>query len=207
MSTYTVVMSVTRTRNPRGQGQQLRLDLLRAAADLMAERGSLDAVSLRAVAARAGVSPTAVYRHFDDHHQLLQGALMWCWNEFGRVLDIAVDPDVDPFTQFTDMGRAYARFAAAESGRYGVLMASHRDMGPETLEAAMAVFIKLVDRVGAMLAANDDPRDPFFVATQVFTWIHGIVDICRDADETPFPAADTVLDDLAVRLGLYPGGS
>jgi len=52
---------------------QLHSDLLDAAAELLAEQSSLDKVSLGAVAGRAGVSPTAVYRHFDDHLAVMRG--------------------------------------------------------------------------------------------------------------------------------------
>ncbi|MFV2039432.1 MAG: helix-turn-helix domain-containing protein, partial [Acidimicrobiales bacterium] len=60
-----------RPRSPRGQGKQLRVELLDAAAELMAKHGSLDKVSVRAVAHAVGVSPTAVYRHFDNHTEML----------------------------------------------------------------------------------------------------------------------------------------
>jgi DNA-binding transcriptional regulator YbjK len=49
------VKAVTRERNPRGQGDRLRVDLLEAAVELIAETGSVQGVSLRAAAKRAGV--------------------------------------------------------------------------------------------------------------------------------------------------------
>jgi len=51
---------------------RLRQDLLRAASDLFAE-GGLDAVSVRAVAARVGVSAMTPYRYFADKAELLSG--------------------------------------------------------------------------------------------------------------------------------------
>ncbi|MDH4170148.1 MAG: TetR/AcrR family transcriptional regulator [Acidimicrobiia bacterium] len=197
-------MSVTshRSRNPRGHGDRLREELLEAAARLIAEEGSIDRVSLRAVAGRAGVSPTAVYRHFEDHADLSESAVLFCWNAFDEALEASSDPELDPFTDFRRMGAAYAAFAHDEPGKYQTLFATHNTMGDKVKEASMLVFAKLVDRVAAMLAANHDDRDPFFVATQVHTWIHGIVELCTDADDSPFPPSDVLIDDLAVRLGL-----
>jgi len=199
-------MSVTsqRTRNPRGQGEQLRVELLEAAADLLAEQGSIDRVSLRAVAARAGVSPTAVYRHFDDHGSLLEAAVLYCWDAFDQAIEWSDDPDVEPFVEFRRVGQAYADFAREQPGKYRVLFTTHNTMGDEVQGASLLVFTKLVDRVAAMLAANGDDRDPFFVATQVHTWIHGIVDICSSDDDSPFPAPELLIDELTVCLGLVP---
>lgn len=53
---------------PRGDTRQ---NLLEAAMDVMAEdQSGLAGLSLRAVAKRAGVSPTAFYRHFPDMEEL-----------------------------------------------------------------------------------------------------------------------------------------
>ncbi|MGI9603532.1 MAG: TetR/AcrR family transcriptional regulator [Acidimicrobiales bacterium] len=199
-------MSVTsRPRNPRGQGDQLRVELLEAAADLIAEQGSIDRVSLRAVAARAGVSPTAVYRHFDDHHSLLEAAVLYCWATF----DEAINRDRldDPYVEFRRTGSAYAAFAREQAGKYKVLFTTHNTMGDSVREASLSVFVNLVDRVAAVLEANNDDRDPFFVATEVHTWIHGIVDICLDDETSPFPPSEVLIDDLQLRLGLVPNGS
>ena len=54
---------------------RLHSDLLDAAAELLAEQNPLDKVSLGAVAGRAGVSPTAVYRHFDAPLAVMRRAI------------------------------------------------------------------------------------------------------------------------------------
>ena len=76
---------VRRQRNARGEGERLRIELLEAAADLMATHGDIESISLRAVAREAGVSATAVYRHFDDHHDLLRESVEYCWTNFRQV--------------------------------------------------------------------------------------------------------------------------
>ncbi len=191
-----------RNRNPRGQGDRLRVDLLKSAAELIAQEGSVDRVSLRAIAARAGVSPTAVYRHFDDHEQLLEATILHCWNRFDSALESAADPTIDPFIEFRNVGGAYVEFAKTNPGMYRTLFDTHTSMGDAVREASLHVFIKLVTRVERLLAANEDDREPFFVATEVHTWLHGIVDICTDDPDGLFPSIDSLVDDLGVRLGL-----
>ncbi|MDG2114038.1 MAG: TetR/AcrR family transcriptional regulator [Actinomycetota bacterium] len=94
----------TRARNPQGQEDRLRHDLLDAAAELLAEHGSIEGVSLRAIATRAGVSPTAVYRHFDDHTALIAASIRHCWSEFTSAINIDPAEEPDPFARFRLMG-------------------------------------------------------------------------------------------------------
>lgn len=188
-----------RPRNAKGEGGRLRTDLLDAAADLLAEEG--DVVSLRAIAARAGVSPTAVYRHFDDHVELLRAAVVHCWEEFERALVDAGAEAGDPVSAFRAAGEAYIDFATGQPGKYRVLFANKIDLG---VDAAVGVsaFEYLVTMVEAILAANDDPRDARFVAVQVHTWIHGMVDLTSRHAESDWPPLGALLDELGVRLGL-----
>jgi AcrR family transcriptional regulator len=55
---FPMMASTTRSRNPRGQGERLRAALMDAARDLLLELGDQDKLSVRAVTARAGVTPT-----------------------------------------------------------------------------------------------------------------------------------------------------
>ncbi len=65
-----------RTRNPRGQGERLRTTLMDAARELLLELGDQDKLSVRAITARAGVSPNALYLHFADKDELLSALMI-----------------------------------------------------------------------------------------------------------------------------------
>lgn len=188
-----------RARNPKGEGERLRLDLLDAAADLLAETG--DVVSLRAIASHAGVSPTAVYRHFDDHLELLRHAVVHCWREFEQALAGAAESGADPVEAFRAAGWAYLRFAQEQPGKYRVLFSNKVDLGVEE-GVGVAAFDHLVDMVDAILQSNGDDRDPHFVAVQVHTWIHGMVDLTSRHPTGDWPPLVALLDELGLRLGL-----
>jgi AcrR family transcriptional regulator len=196
--------TVPRQRSPRGAGDTLRTDLLDAAADLIAQHGEMEAVSLRAVARRAGVSPTAVYRHFDDHVELLRGTVDHCWTAFYEQLRRAHDSSDDPFIAFRAMGDAYVAHALEHPGQYRVLFSDKVDLGDGESPGGLAAFQLLVDTVARMLTAVGDGRDPFFVAVQVHTWIHGMVELCGMHPSMPWPAMDELLDALSVALRLLP---
>lgn len=197
-------MSVTpRTRNPKGRGDRLRVELLDAAADLIAELGSVDRVALRAVAGRAGVSPTAVYRHFDDHDDLMSAAVTHCWQQFAAAL--AHDPAEadDPHARFAAMGAAYLDFAAREPGKYAVLFSLTAPVAAPSGACTGQVFDGLVSAVDAILTLHDDDRDPRFVAHQVLTWTHGIATLSASPHKTTdAPSARELIESLIVELRL-----
>jgi AcrR family transcriptional regulator len=191
-----------RRRNARGSGDRLRIDLLEAAADLMAEHGTVDAASLRAVARRAGVSATAVYRHFDDHTQLVQESVRYCWNSFLRVLESARDAGTDIFEEFELCGIGYASFALDHPGQYRVMFSNRIEIEDETSLVANATFQILIDLVNEMLVQLHDDRDALTVAVQVHTWIHGIVDLNSAHPDVEWPAVEVQLLGLSTALGL-----
>lgn len=191
-----------RQRNARGEGDRLRTDLLDAAAELMAEHGSVDGISLRAVARCAGVSATAVYRHFDDHVELLQEAVRHCWINFLDALESARDAGTDPFDAFHRCGLAYATFATTRPGQYRVLFSGRIEIAAETAVVAEATFQILVDLVEAMLTELSDDRSAHFVAVQVHTWIHGIVDLSSGHPHDDWPPVAAQLLGLRDALGL-----
>jgi len=162
--------------------------------------------------ASAGVSPTAVYRHFDNSAELLSDAVVYCWQAFDESLELATDPGLDPISEFRCLGAAYVTFAEENPGQYRAMFSNafvttDSAMRTKVQTASIGVFAKLVDRIADMLQQNGDDRDPSFVATQVHTWIHGIVEVCTCDDNEIFPTAAELLDDLVLRLGLVADNS
>jgi AcrR family transcriptional regulator len=195
-----------RQRNARGHGDQLRTDLLDAAAELIAEHGSVDGISLRAIARRAGVSATAVYRHFSDHTELLQESVQHCWNNFLRTLETAVAEGADAFDSFDNCGLGYVDFALRNPGQYRVLFSHHIEIKAETSVVASATFQILTDLVEQILTELDDDRSTFTVAVQVHTWIHGIVDLSSGHPHVEWPPVTDQLLGLRTTLGLVRPG-
>ncbi len=199
-----------RQRSARGAGDTLRQDLLDAAAELIASHDSIDSISLRAVARRAGVSPTAVYRHFDDHLDLLRQSVEYCWVNFRDAMQAGKDSSADPYDAFRNTGLNYIDFAMHHRGQYRVLFANSLDLqldgqiglGLEPIPAAEEAFDILVDLVSTVLDANGDDRNAFDVAIQTHTWIHGIVDLVGGNPNMPWPEPTTLLDGLGVALRL-----
>jgi AcrR family transcriptional regulator len=201
-ATKPLVDGASRTRYPRGQGDRLRQDLLDSAAELMATHGDIDSISLRSVARHAGVSATAVYRHFDNHLDLLRESVEDCWRQFSAGLAEAFASSPDPVVAFRAAGEAYIRFAMERPGQYRVLFSNRVSVPFAHPDVANSAFRVLVDNVEQILTAQGDDRDPWFVAAQVHTWIHGIVDLCGSHPDMDWPSTDALLDGVQQALGL-----
>jgi len=64
-----------RARSRRGQGAQLRREIVAGVQHLLAEWGSADKLTMRAVAAEVGISAPSIYLHFADKTELVWAAL------------------------------------------------------------------------------------------------------------------------------------
>jgi AcrR family transcriptional regulator len=98
---------------PRGYHHgDLRNGLLEAARAILEEE-SLAALTLRAVARRAGVSHAAPYRHFPNHEALLVELAIEGFDELREALAEAASlPGSEP-DRIAHIGAAYMRFVAA----------------------------------------------------------------------------------------------
>ncbi len=175
--------------------------LLSAAVDLLEAHGSYERVGIRAIAALVGVSPTAVYRHFEDHADLLAQVATCCWHRFDEAVFGVGDDLDDPCERFLAQGLAYVDFAHANPGVYQALFGRRFDQDRFGVEDGQASYAKLVDVVGAILDRRDDLRSPERVAALVHTWIHGIATLDRH-DVEGYPTAAEMVVELGLALGL-----
>jgi AcrR family transcriptional regulator len=216
--------SVTRTggrpRSARGQGATLRVDLLDATLRMLARTGDPDDVSIRAVAKAAGVSPTAVYQHFEDRDALLLAACDRAFELFATLLLSATEGTDDPFERLARSGQAYLAYALEEPGLYRVLFSNplHLEFHskdatfPHDDSAGANAFVVLVDMVQACLdagaPATDRGDDAVYLSFQVWTWLHGIVDLHITHPGMDWPSAERMVADIAITLGLAaPSGA
>jgi AcrR family transcriptional regulator len=114
----------------------LRNALTGEAVDL-ARAGGPDAVVLREVARRVGVSPTAAYRHFATHEDLLEQVKQEALARLREFLIEAVssvpadgDPGDVAVERLRAAGNAYVAFARAEAGLFDTAFCrTHSDEG------------------------------------------------------------------------------
>lgn len=135
----------------------LQRALLDDAAALLREGGQ-EAVSLRALARRAGVSPRAPYRHFADKEALLTALATEAFVAFGEAL-AAADAGAEPGRELEAQAVAYVRFGLQSPGRFRLMFGTQRPSADEALLAAKQnAFGVLQARVGRLAGAEDDAQ-------------------------------------------------
>ncbi|MEJ7725442.1 MAG: TetR/AcrR family transcriptional regulator [Actinomycetes bacterium] len=206
------VCATPRRRNQRGQGARLRDELIEAASALLAERGDPDQMSIRAVASAAGVTPPSIYLHFADRKSLLRAVVEERFRDLAQRLSAAEAAGNEPFDALRRRCRAYFRFAKEHPGHYRVLFSAGA-LGPKgigtygrTEHPGAGSFRALVEAVQRCLdaGAHDvaEDRDSYFLAIQLWAWMHGLIDLRIGKPEMRWPAVETLLDATLSDLGL-----
>lgn len=180
-----------RRRARRGEGELLRAEILTAARELLAEEQDADAVSVRAVAERVGVSTPSIYLHFADKQALLDAVCGLVFTELDARMQAAAATTSDPFDGLRLRGLAYAEFALANPEQYRLAMmrmpALHGEFdkgtyGPFSAEDIVAgpTYHHLMEAVQSCIdvgvfAAGTDPD---VIATSLWAATHGAVSLC-----------------------------
>ena len=151
----------------------LREALLAAAREAL-ESASPEAVTLKALAVRLGVSQPAPYRHFASREALLQAVTADGFLRFTQALE-AAEAEGAPEQKMERTFAAYVRFGQANRGVYRLMFASNvmhtAEPGGALGEAAHAAFGFLLRSVGATAPAGRARA----VAVWIWSTLHGIV--------------------------------
>jgi AcrR family transcriptional regulator len=181
-------MSWSKDRDgPRGYHHgNLREALIRAALDLIAQKGS--AGFTFADAARwAGVSPAAPYRHFRDRDDLLANVALRGFEQFEIALSKAWhDGRPDALAALDRMGKAYLAFARAEPAYYSAMFESGiaPDTNPDLRAAGDRAFNVLrgaAEKVCAQIPPRDRPP-ALMLALHIWSLSHGIASLFGRGD-------------------------
>lgn len=149
-----------------------------AARSLYFERGP-DAVTMRAVAERVGVTATALYRHFADKETLLREVAGEGSRLLGSHLFRALEAPT-PLERMRATAMAYLDFSLAQPQAYRALFepAGSEGDGSPVHPQREAVHRFLRDRVReAMDAGVIAPEDPEGAALTLWSLLHGLASL------------------------------
>jgi AcrR family transcriptional regulator len=192
-------VAARRRRNPRGQGERLRGELIEAAARLLATPSPEEPLSLRAVAREVGVAPQSVYLHFADKGQLVWALIEERFRELQQILDTAAATADGPVAKIRARCRAYCDYGLRNPGHYKLLFEARATNQLEPPGYAgtpgATAFEEFVRAVQRCMDAGEAPRDnPFVVATSLWCGLHGIVTLREGKPGFPWPPVDALID-------------
>lgn len=177
-----------------------------AAAEAVLARSGPGGVTVRAVAAEAGVAPMSVYNRFAGKDGLVEALLVIGFDRLRAAMDGGTE--ADPRGRLRGCGLRYREFALANPHLYAVMFgdALQHDLDSAAVEehalAALDALIRQVELAAAAgVIAADDPAE---IAQQLWNATHGAVSLeLKSLVQTPDPAAtyraflDTLLRGLA----------
>jgi AcrR family transcriptional regulator len=145
--------------------------------------GGMEAVTMRSVADRVGVTATALYRHFDNKEDLLGELIGQAFETFGSYLHRALSGRT-PLERFRLSSEAYLDFALEQREIYRTIFMSavperKEVLPPEKLRCdPRSTFQFLIDRLRECIDSGDlRPDDPEQVALSVWAHVHGLVSL------------------------------
>lgn len=189
-----------RGRNPRGQGERLREEIVAATVRMLDELGDDQSLSLRAVAREINVAATSVYLHFPDRDALVLAALERCHQDLMLAVEQAGLAEDGPVAQLRARTLVLGSWAHNHSGLYKVLhestlnqrtnMRFKEELGRTTTAAVQ----KCMD---AGLAPTDDAST---VALDLRAAVHGAVSMRVNQPDQQWPPLEDQVDRFLRKL-------
>ena len=189
-----------RGRNPRGQGERLRAEIIDVAIRLLDELADDQALSLRAVAREAGIAATSIYIHFADRDALVLAALEHAYADLLHAVEQAESGVADPVAALRARMALLGAWSREHPGLYKVLHEStlnqRTDMSfkEEMTKRTSAAIRRCMD---AGLAPHGDAET---IALDLRTAIHGAVSLRVNQPELPWPPLEDQVDRFLTKL-------
>ncbi|WP_425038958.1 TetR/AcrR family transcriptional regulator [Primorskyibacter sp. S187A] len=192
----------------------LRQALVDASLTLIEERGPTG-FTLSEAAKTAGVTPAAVYRHFEGREDLIAEAALQGYEMFADLMAHAYD-DGRPsdLAAFEATGRAYLAFARKFPGHYIAMFESGISVNrtPELADAssrARAVLERAAEALSQHIPEDRRPPAAMFSA-HIWAMSHGVVELFARGTPgraSPYPPEDLLESGIGIYLrglGLLP---
>lgn len=185
----------------------LREALVEAALELIEQKGPTG-FTLSEAAKRAGVTPAAVYRHFEGREDLIAEAARQGYEIFADLMEYAFDKgQPSALASFEATGRAYLAFARRYPGHYVAMFESGISINrsPELAEVAtraMGVLERAAEALSKHIPAEKRPPAKMFSA-HIWAMSHGVVELFARASPgtiSPFPPEDLLESGIGIYL-------
>jgi len=184
----------------------LQSALISSAIDLVRIHGPAH-LSLRAVAAEVGVSPSAVYHYFPDKDALVEGVSLILFGQlFGMQQEaVSVIPGSSAQSakeKFRELGRSYFAWAKNDPNLFRLMFGGYCGTKQEEKVLEKSAFQMLVSALDDLVSSgviDAKSRD----GAEAFVWssVHGATNLILEG-AIPEESYETVLDRVELSLGI-----
>jgi AcrR family transcriptional regulator len=185
-------------RKRKGEGAQRRAEILEAAKQLFVEEGYA-ATTIRRIAARLGISSTALYVYFPDKDAIL---VEICDTTFAGLiveLDEVRRCSTGPLDALSKSLERYIRFGLDHPNEYELTFVTRRSkelqkLEPEREKLGMQAFGRFRDCVDAVVRAGiTNDSDTQRLTQQLWAAIHGLVVLLLLRSEFPWNEVNSLV--------------
>jgi AcrR family transcriptional regulator len=161
----------------------LREALIAAAIQILVEEG-INALSLREVARRAGVSQSAPYRHFADKEAVLAAVAAAGFRALACAMRQAAAGAESPARRVMALGQGYVSFGTQHPCLLRLMFSAeiaNKSAYPELQAAGQTAYGLIRDAIVAHLAqAKATPIDPEVATVTAWALVHGLATLLID---------------------------
>ena len=164
-----------RQRNPRGEGNRLRSEIVEATIRLV--DAGIERLTLRAIAREAGITGPSIYDHFPDVKSIRNEVIRSCYEDLVARIHQAQQGVADPVGRLEATCLSYTSYGADFPHRYALLFRAERDQDEKLAvgQIGAAALQTLVDGIASCReAGRSTSSDPYDDALAVWTAIHGL---------------------------------
>ncbi len=191
----------------KAKSEETHRRILEAAVALM-EEGGLNAVQIRAVAAKAGYSVGSVYKHYADIDALIIAVNAITLQRINDTMTEATEGLADPVARLKALAHAYLDFARANVNLWRGLFDHHLAGAKEIPDNHRQQNIALLAFIGREIKTLEPAMDDAALAARTrtcFAAVHGLVTISLEdrfiglSEDTLPVEMDFLVDRLAGR--------
>lgn len=161
-------------------GEEMRQDILRAAREIIAEKGA-GALAIREIAGRIGYSAAALYEYFDGKGAIAEALFIEGFRTLAEMLERDEQTEPDPVARVRTMARTYRQFALTHPQEYSLMFGRPiPEFRPSSddLDVATTAFAPLQHAFEQGIAAGViRPMEARAGATAAWAFIHGLVSL------------------------------
>ncbi|WP_121064549.1 TetR/AcrR family transcriptional regulator [Chachezhania antarctica] len=192
---------------PKAQNRgDLKARLVKAGLDILDEDG-IEALTLRACAARAGVSHAAPAHHFDGMPGLVTAIATEGYRLFAAtMIEVRDRAPATPRDRLIGICRGYMRFAEENTGLFTLMFNTSLTIDRDAAfqAAARASYAVLAEACAPFRPVSQEPRS---TETMIWSLIHGLASLTiagrlfRPDVDLPSPDIADILPDLPLKAG------